>query len=134
MMPHPAAPETIVNNVNPDPPVLKPSTLKYVAPSHFLKEAGNPTSPKLEKHSSIGQGGTIFSKPNLSHSKSQGGNTIINNYYFNNNIQVNTFPSIFPQGGPQILNMAGSLNAQKVKEAGNKNTTNGKEQESGQNK
>ena len=98
MMPHPPS-DSIVDNVNPDPPVIKPSTLKYVAPSHFLKEAGNPTSPKFEKHSSIGQGGTIFSKPSITQSKSLGGNTIINNYYFNNNIQVNTFPSIYPPPG-----------------------------------
>lgn len=109
VMPSPT-PDAIINNVNPDPTVIKPSTLKYVAPSHVLKEAGNPMSPKIEKHSSIGQSGTVFSKPTLTHSKSLGGNTIINNFYFHNNIQVNTFPSIFPQGNP-ILNLGGSLNA-----------------------
>jgi len=79
-----------VNNVNPEPPVIKPNTLKYVVPQHLQKECANtngPTSPKFEKGSSIGQSGTVFTKPQLTHSKSFGqGNTIINNIFIQNNI------------------------------------------------
>ena len=66
--------ESLVNNVNPDPPVIKPNTLKYVAPPHVKKESqlgpsmsagkntvGGSGSPKLEK---IGSVGSVFSKPN----------------------------------------------------------------------
>jgi hypothetical protein len=55
--------------------VIKPATLKYVAPSHITSEKGQPLtfhskddagSPKLERKSSIGSEGSSFRKPNMS--------------------------------------------------------------------
>ena len=46
-----------MNNVNPEPPVIKPNTLKYVAPPHVQKESNSHAghnSPKLERGGSIG--------------------------------------------------------------------------------
>jgi len=54
---HPSPVESHVNNVNPEPPVIKPNTLKYVTPSHVLKDLGTSNghnSPKLERGGSIG--------------------------------------------------------------------------------
>ncbi|CDW90352.1 UNKNOWN [Stylonychia lemnae] len=110
----PAPIESHVNNVNPEPPVIKPNTLKYVAPPHIQKESGGMNghaSPKFDKASSIGQGGTVFSKPQLTHSKSFGqGNTIINNYFIQNNIQVSNYQSFYHSGNPLIGNIQQNLN------------------------
>ena len=60
--------------------VIKPATLKYVAPQHISNEKGqpltfhnkdDPNSPKLERKSSIGSEGSCFSKPNMSNERLQ---------------------------------------------------------------
>jgi hypothetical protein len=55
-----------VNNVNPEPSVIKPNTLKYIAPSYIQKEIGSsntPNSPKMERKGSFGSHSSVFSKP-----------------------------------------------------------------------
>lgn len=60
-----APPEITVNNVNPEPSVIKPSTLKYIAPQYVQKDSStnSVTSPKMERKGSFGSGSSVFSKP-----------------------------------------------------------------------
>jgi hypothetical protein len=55
-------------------------------------------SPLLDRKSSIGSEGSLFTKPSLSAARHLS-HTIINNYFINNNYQVNTFSNFFPQPG-----------------------------------
>ena len=57
-----------------EPNLVRPSTLKYVAPKHVStekyggqsKEGSAPMSPLIDRKNSIGSEGSCFSKPALS--------------------------------------------------------------------